>query len=776
MIKTVITFIWIIENLFGTMATFNVAPPENFDFMNPVEFDKWLTRFERFKLASGLNEKSEETQVNTLVYCMGKQADDVFQSFSLSVDQMKNYNTVKNKFKSHFVIRKNTIFERAKFNSRRQEDDESADSFITALYTLSEHCKYAGLREELIRDRLVVGIRDEKLSQKLQLDPDLTLEKAINMVRQNEAVRQQQAIIRGSSEQGIDAVRSSRNSGFSRRRQRGGKRSQIQTQSSRCGRCGATPGHNRASCPAAESLCHGCKQKGHWLRMCRNEQTDVSCINALVHNDNDSDSYEDDNYYLGCIDEGSSRPWYVELQVRFKCIRFKIDTGADVTCIPENVYVDLGKPALSKSTKKLYGPGEKELCVLGKFTDTLTRGNQSVSDEIFVVRGLQRCLLGRPAIVKFDFVKLNSLDEVFTHETVKQAHPGLFKEIGSLAGEYKIALKDEISPFALSVPRRVAIPLLPRVKQELERMESQGIISRVEAPTDWCSGMVVVPKADGNVRICVDFTKLNENVKRENFPMPVIDQTLGMLAGAKYFTKLDANSSFWQIPLADESKPLTCFITPFGRYVFNRLPYGLCSASEFFQRRMSQILDGILGVMCHTDDILVFGTTEIEHDERLENVLSKLEAANLTLNPSKYEYKQPKVKFVGHVIGPEGVSADPDRVEAVKTMQPPTDIHGVRRLMGMVNQLGKFSSLLSEVSTPIRELLSKKNHFVWGKAQQGAFEKIKTLLTSSEILALYDPNKETIVAADSSRNALGVAVFQVQENGHKSQSLMLHVR
>ena len=95
MIKTVITFIWIIEILFGTMATFNVAPPENFDFMNPVEFDKWLTRFERFKLASGLNEKSEETQVNTLVYCMGKQADDVFQSFSLSVDQMKTITQLK---------------------------------------------------------------------------------------------------------------------------------------------------------------------------------------------------------------------------------------------------------------------------------------------------------------------------------------------------------------------------------------------------------------------------------------------------------------------------------------------------------------------------------------------------------------------------------------------------------------------------------------------------------------------------------------------------------
>ena len=264
-------------------------------------------------------------------------------------------------------------------------------------------------------------------------------------------------------------------------------------QSSRCGRCGATPGHNRTSCPAAESLCPGCKQKGHSLRMCRNEQTDVSCINALVNNDNDSGSYEDDNYYLGCVDKDSFRPWYMQLQVRFKCIRFKLETGADITYIAENVYVDLGKPALSKSTKKLYGPVEKELCVLGKFTDTLKSSNKSVSDEIFVMRGLQCCLLGRPTTVKLILLSF-SLDEFFTHETVKQAHPGLLKEISLLAGKHKIALEEEISPFALSVPRRVVILILPKVKQELKCMESQGIISRVKAPTDWCSGMVVVPK------------------------------------------------------------------------------------------------------------------------------------------------------------------------------------------------------------------------------------------------------------------------------------------
>ena len=106
-----------------------------------------------------------------------------------------------------------------------------------------------------------------------------------------------------------------------------------------------------------------------------------------------------------------------------------------------------------------------------------------------------------------------------------------------------------------------------------------------------------MPKPNGNVRICVDLTKLNESVKRENFPLPAIDQTLGQLSGAKFFSKLDANSGFWQIELSEESRKLTCFITPYGRYVFNRHPFGLSSSSEYFQKHMSQILEGLL-VFC----------------------------------------------------------------------------------------------------------------------------------------------------------------------------------
>ena len=138
-------------------------------------------------------------------------------------------------------------------------------------------------------------------------------------------------------------------------------------------------------------------------------------------------------------------------------------------------------------------------------------------------------------------------------------------------------------------------------------MEEMGVISKVNEPTPWCAGMVVVPKKSGAVRICVDLKALNENVLRETHPIPKVDDTLAQLTGATIFSKLDANSGFWQIPLADQSKLLTTFITPFGRYAFNKLPFGISSAPELFQKRMSKILEGLDGVVCLMDDVLVFG-------------------------------------------------------------------------------------------------------------------------------------------------------------------------
>ena len=179
------------------MASYQIPAVDKFDFGRPEDWPRWIRRFERFRQASGIASKSEESQVHTLVYSMGDKADDILRSFHLPVDDEKKFSVVKERFERHFVKRRNTIFERAKFNTRKQRDGETVDDFITDVFCLAEHCGYADLHDEMVRDRIVVGIRDSRLSEKLQLDAELTLEKAVSQARQSETVKKQQATVRG---------------------------------------------------------------------------------------------------------------------------------------------------------------------------------------------------------------------------------------------------------------------------------------------------------------------------------------------------------------------------------------------------------------------------------------------------------------------------------------------------------------------------------------------------------------------------------------------------
>ena len=150
------------------------------------------------------------------------------------------------------------------------------------------------------------------------------------------------------------------------------------------------------------------------------------------------------------------------------------------------------------------------------------------------------------------------------------------------------------------------------------------MIFKVDTPTLWCPGMVVVPKKDKTVRIRVDLKPLNANVLRETHPLPKVDETLAQLAGAKIISKLNANSGFWEIPLAKNSRYLTTFLTPYGQYCFNKMPFGISSAPEHYQKRVNKILDGLPGVVCLIDDILVHGTNKAEHYRQYLNVSNLL--------------------------------------------------------------------------------------------------------------------------------------------------------
>ncbi len=255
------------------------------------------------------------------------------------------------------------------------------------------------------------------------------------------------------------------------------------------------------------------------------------------------------------------------------------------------------------------------------------------------------------------------------------------------------------------------------MEAELKSMEKSGIIRRVVEPTAWCAPIVTVPKSNGRVRICVDLTGLNRYVKRPKITLPDVETTLGLIGASQFFTKLDAQNGYWQIRLSDESAKLTTFITPFGRFYFVRLPFGISSASEYFQLRMQEILRGLDGVVCHMDDVLIHGHSLEEHDKRLYAVLERLKKAGLVLNPDKCVFASSQVKFLGHIIEEQKVRVDPERIQALVNMPAPRDISEIRRLLGMLNQLSKFIPHLATKTQSIRELLRRDVVFKWGAEQ-----------------------------------------------------------
>ena len=272
--------------------------------------------------------------------------------------------------------------------------------------------------------------------------------------------------------------------------------------------------------------------------------------------------------------------------------------------------------------------------------------------------------------------------------------------------------------------------------------------------------MVVVTKPNGSIRICIDPRDLNKAVKRQHFPLLTIEEVVSRIPNAKIFSKPDASSGFWQLQLDDQSSKLCTFNTPFGRYRYLRLPFGVKCASELYQSVMSQMIEDIEGTEVIMDDILIWGRTMAEHDQRLKRVLNKAREYNLKLSPSKCEFRKSEITYVGHTLSSEGLKPDSDKLRAVEQMKAPTNKKELQTFLGFVQYLAKFLPNMSDVSAPLRQLLHKEVEWHWENEQEKSFQTLKNMCTNAPVLAYFDETKPIVLTVDSSSKGLGAAIVQ----------------
>jgi hypothetical protein len=268
------------------------------------------------------------------------------------------------------------------------------------------------------------------------------------------------------------------------------------------------------------------------------------------------------------------------------------------------------------------------------------------------------------------------------------------------------------------------------------------------------------------VRVCGDYKlTVNKVSKLDAYPIPKLDDLYTKLAGGKTFTELDLSHAYEQMLVDENSKEFLTINTHKGLYRYNRLPYGVVSAPDIFQRMMEGLLHGIPHVGVLLVNVLITGTTEEEHLMNIEAVLKCLSDAGLRLRASKWQFMKPSLVCLGHHIDAKGFHPVAAKVKAIQDAPAPINVTELKSFLGMGNFYGKFLPNLSSTIEPLHELLSKGTRWVWRSRQQEAYDTAKALLQSSQVLVHYDPEKELLLSCDASPYGVGAVLAHKMNDG-----------
>lgn len=727
----------------------------------------WKQMWTNYFVIAQLDRQTPAYQIALFLHTIGPAALEIYNTFA--DDCRGNLSSIITRFGTFAEGEANETFERYEFNTRKQQEDESFEAYLASLRTRMRSCNFCNcMKDSLLRDQIVLGVHDPNLKRRLLQERHLTLEKCTDICKSAEAAEAHFKAVGDHAEANVHTL-GRENSSL--RKQRLSRNTARQRQTP-CKYCGGQHPRDKLKCPAFGKVCKSCGRRNHFEKVCMQ----AARAHSLAQEQGDSDTSTEYVDVINQVESGTRDDVFAQMLMGDTPVAFQVDSGASINILPRkhlngtDYVLNPTKTKLMMWNKTMIASQAK--CRL-KLRNPKTAKKYSV--EFVVVDEDYTPLLGSKASQKMGLITVNSSNFERVHSAREDniaggrpegQHPEVFDDnLGELPGEVHLQVDPDVPPKVLP-PRRLPHAIKGEVKSKLDHMTQQGIIAPVDSPTDWVSQLVVAKKKNGDFRLCIDPRPLNQALKREHYQLPTIEDILPDLNNARVFTKLDMSSAFWQIKLDEPSSLLTTFATPFGRYRWLRLPFGTNVSSEIFQRRLHQALEGLPGVICVADDILVYGNGETsadaiaDHDAKLDRLLKRCVDNHIKLNKEKSVFRASDIHFLGHVVTSAGLQPDPRKVADVLGMPPPTDVEGVRRLIGFVTYLSKFLPSLSDTLEPIRELMKPDVAWAWASEHATALSKIKELVSKAPVLAYYNPAEELTVQCDASGTGLGASLLQ----------------
>ena len=748
-----------------------------------TRWTRWLKSFELFADAQGLI-ISEDSDTNKhrrraqLLHYAGPDVQDIFYTLA-DTGENKDYQKAVNALNAYFKPKVNTAYARHAFKQLQQQEKETVLQFVTRLRRAAKDCGYGADTDNHIRDEVLQKCRSHYLRRRLlEEEKELTLKRTLEIAEQCEKVETQLEALSLSKPTEIKPKEEQVNK-VDR------KKGQKHTKEHSCYRCGNTGHYGKdPTCPAKGKTCRECGGKDHFASQCktknkaskdnkthtgrgRTHQRSYSKANAV--------SFEtDDDVYAFSVRDSQLQK--IQVKIGGCQLDVMVDSGATTNIVDQQTWEWLKRQKIechsTKSNRKLYTyASDKPLEVIGTFSTKITAGSHSTEAEFCVIREKGESLLGRETATKLGVLKIGidisavNMKSGNIGETLQQRYPQVFKGVGKLKDrEVQLHIDPNVKPVAQPL-RRTPFNLRAKVEDKVKELIDMDIIEPVDGPTPWVNPVVVVPKSNNDIRLCVDMRRANEAIQRERHPIPTVEEITQDLSGSRIFSKLDLKWGYHQIGLTQESRGITTFATHCGLYRYKRLLFGVCSASEQYQHEIQTALAGIDGQQNISDDIIVHGRNQEEHDTRLEKVVRRLGECGLTLNAEKCQFSMDELTFVGMVLSGRGISCAEDKVKAVLEAREPSTASEVRSFLGLVNYCGRFIPNLATVSEPLRRLTKQGTQFEFGTEQKNSFEELKRRLTSAETLGYFNKEAPTTVIADASPVGLGAILTQQQKDG-----------